>query len=173
MNKNIVFICLIGLFWTTSLSAQRYRTAAGLRLGSPFGLSIQQVLWGQNTLEGILTFNPKANESALTLLFENHRKILSKRFNYYVGVGPHIGWIDNREVFENPYGVTFIGGIEFAMKKTVVSWDYKPAINLSGGRNTIYHQTGISLRFIIIKKKKKKINWKFWQKREKKKKKKR
>ncbi len=173
MNKNIVFIFLIGLFWTTSLSAQRYRTAAGLRLGSPFGLSVQQVLWGQNTIEGILTLHPKANESALTLLFENHRKILSKRFNYYVGVGPHIGWIDNREGFDNPYGVTFIGGLEFAMKNTVLSWDYKPAVNLSGGRNTIYHQTGISLRFIIIKKKKKKINWKFWQKRNKKKKKKR
>lgn len=173
MIKNIIFILLIIFIGSIDVSAQRYRTAAGLRLGSPFGLTVQQVVWGQNTLEGILTFNPKKNESAVTLLFENHRKIFSKRFNYYLGLGPHIGWMDEQEGFDNPYGITFIGGLEFAMKNTVLSWDYKPAINLSGGRNTIDHQTGISVRFIIVKKKKKKINWKFWEKWGKRKKKKR
>jgi len=81
MIKNIIFILLIIFIGSIDVSAQRYRTAAGLRLGSPFGLTVQQVVWGQNTLEGILTFNPKKNESAVTLLFENHRKIFSKRFN--------------------------------------------------------------------------------------------
>lgn len=173
MRINYLLPILCCFFMANSLAAQRYRTAAGLRVGDPFGLTFQQVLWGQNTLEAILTHKPKQNESSFTLLFENHRKILFKRLNYYVGAGPHIGWIDDREGFDNPWGVTFIGGFEFGLKRTVLSWDYKPAVNLSGGRSTIYHHTGISIRYIIVKKKKKKINWKFWQKKDKKKKKKR
>src|SRR4051812_16176165 len=52
MKQKSVFLVAV-LFTTASLFAQKYTTAAGIRVGSGIGLTVQQHLWDKYTLEGI------------------------------------------------------------------------------------------------------------------------
>ena len=125
----------------------------------------------------------------ISALVAKHNPLITKRFNFYTGGGLHFG-INSEPLGEttvkNPFGVTAIAGVEFKIAKLILSWDFKPAINLVGGTTTIYPQTGVSLRYVFVKKpifkepllkkpifkkekdkekkEKKKINWKFWEK---------
>ncbi|HQW55717.1 MAG TPA: hypothetical protein PK076_06295 [Saprospiraceae bacterium] len=161
-----IWLVLITLcFGTVTLSAQKYRTAAGIRIGTEFGLTVQQLLWDEYTLEGIVQkgfFNDIATAS---VLFEKHQKILSKGFNFYIGAGPHYGFYTrDRGERKNPLGVTAIAGIEMRFERVVASFDFKPAINIVGGDRIFDTQTALSLRYVLIKAKKKEQKWKFWEK---------
>ena len=121
---------------------------------------------------------------------EQHFPLVSRRFNVYAGGGLHKGWVtrDGTEedpIYKDPFGLSLIAGIEASLGRLNVSYDFKPAINLSGGKHTIYSQTGVSLRYVIVKRpwlndpkaKRKRqrererrrnkngdgFNWKFWE----------
>ena len=166
--KIILFLLLIGAF---SLQAQKYTTAVGGRLGNGIGLTVQQKLWKKVTFEGILNQKFKQNEIIFTALLERHNKLIGKRLNIYMGAGPHFGWNgDFEKESRGVMGITGIAGLEFTIARLNLSWDFKPAVNLTGGVQTFDPQTAISLRYVFIKAQKKKINWKFWEKKGKKKK---
>lgn len=161
----ILFIFLLSGGFFTGVYGQKYRTAAGIRIGTEFGITVQQLLWDKYTIEGILQkgfFDDIATASAL---FEVHQKILFRGFNFYVGGGPHYGlYTQDKGDRKNPLGVSVIGGIEMRFNRTNVSLDFKPAINLYGGDQVFNSQVALSLRYIFIKAKKKEQNWKFWEK---------
>ncbi len=165
-------------------SAQSYNTALGMRLGTDWGVTLQQRIANRTTLEVLLQSSLQREEVLLTVMGEQHLPVISRRFNIYYGGGLHKGWINetdrNDEPYANPFGVTFIGGIEMSLARLNISYDFKPAINITGGQHTFYTQTGISLRYIIDKREwkpfsggknnKKKnrrkgggINWRFWE----------
>ena len=172
MKNALLLIC--SFFFASLLSAQSYRTAAGVRLGTGIGLSIQQKVMDKTTLEGILQSKLKSDELSLTLLLERHHNLLTRRLNFYVGGGVHKSWYTNTgEVTtkEQAAGISGIAGVEFTPGRLSVSWDYKPALNVWGGDQFFDSQTAVSLRYVFVKRKKKKINWKFWKKNNKKKKK--
>lgn len=158
---------LLMAFTGLSSQAQKYTTAAGLRLGTGIGLTVQQSLWKNNTLEGIIQkgfFNDVTNISAL---FEQHHKIFSKGTNFYLGAGPQIGLYGNsikNAGVKNAFGATFIGGLELRLGKMLLSFDYKPSLNLVGGNGFLDSQAGASLRYIFIKAQKKEQKWMFWKK---------
>lgn len=173
MKKIATIITLAAL--ATSAFAQRYNTAFGVRLGTDWGITIQQRIAERTTLEAIVQAGFKRSEAMVTLLGEQHFPFLGRRFNTYIGAGPHIGWRTDDPGspefgadYKNPLGVTFIGGIELNLFRLNVSWDFKPAINLVGGVKSVYFQSGVSLRYIIFKFDKpnhrKGIKWKFWEK---------
>jgi hypothetical protein len=66
--------------------------------------------------------------------------------------------------------MTVVFGAEITLGRLNISYDFKPAMNVSGGAQRFYYQTGVSLRYVLLKrkwkvfKKKKDINWKFWEK---------
>ena len=171
MKKNIVFVAFF--LCSQVILAQSYRTAAGLRLGSGrgIGLSVQQKVAKYSTIEGI--FSPSFNNrgASLDLLYEQHHKILIKRFNIYMGAGLHKDWRPSGDEKSSQADAGFVGiiGGEITFRKINVSWDYKPALNLLGGDTHLSGQSAITLRVILVKQKKKKINWRFWEKKKSKK----
>ncbi|MCH7406658.1 hypothetical protein [Belliella aquatica] len=153
---------------SSQTNAQRYGTAAGLRLGSndfsrTVGITAQQRILKNITIEGIAQSDFSRN-TTLHLLLERHRPIISKRFNYYYGLGYSLGWeesnIKNPATMEiittygnNTNGIDLIGGIEMTILNTTVSLDYKPNFNMSGREEFYRGQVGISVRTVIVKSK--------------------
>jgi hypothetical protein len=175
-------LSLLFISGAASIGAQSYNTAAGLRLGTDWGLTIQQRVAKKTTIEALLQSSLQREEVLATLMGEQHFPILTRRLNIYYGGGLHKGWInesdDQNVAYKDPFGLTFIGGLEFSLGRINVSYDFKPAINLSGGEQKFYTQTGVSVRYILIKRdtnifgadKKRKnrrqregIRWKFWE----------
>jgi len=169
------FLCTTAL-----LLAQSYDSALGIRLGTEWGLTFKQRMAKRATLEGILQHNNKREETTITVLAEKHNPIIIRNVNIYYGGGLHKGWVaQNDEVgYEDPFGLTFIGGAEASLGRINVSWDFKPAINLIGGERTVYAETAVSIRYVINKrelfnrkkkkrkrkkKNKKNDDWKFWK----------
>ncbi|MFN7119185.1 MAG: hypothetical protein ACK4TA_20470 [Saprospiraceae bacterium] len=181
MNRLLCSIAIV--LGTFAATAQSYNTAAGMRLGTDWGLTVQQRVAKKTTIEALLQSSLQREEVLLTVLGEQHFPILTRRFNIYYGGGFHKGWInesnDQAEPYKDPFGLTFIGGLEFSIGRINLSYDFKPAINISGGERNFYTQTGLSLRYILIKRdtnifgadkknknrrKSRGINWKFWEK---------
>jgi len=162
MKKILLFFLLV---FPVLIQAQAYRTAGGIRLGTDWGFTLQQKVFDQTTIEMIIQSSFKREETNLTLLLEQHKRLLSKRFNFYYGAGFHKVWITEKDLeYDAPAGVTFITGAEMTIGRLNISWDFKPAVNIWGGENTFYTQSGLSLRYVLVKKKKRKINFKFWEK---------
>jgi len=74
----------------------------------------------------------------------------------------HKGWnttennpseIDTPTITANPFGVTLVGGAEATIGRFNISYDFKPAINISGGEKSFYTQSGVSLRYVLVKNK--------------------
>lgn len=162
MNKIIIFVIL--LVGAQLSNAQGYRLAGGIRLGTEIGLTAKQKVWDNTTIEGIFQSKVKTDEINFTFLYARHYNLIFKRINFYLGLGAHKGWnTSTSETYGDPSGVTGIAGAEITLGKVNISWDYKPAVNIWGGDQLFESQTGLSLRYVFIKKKKKKINWRFWE----------
>ena len=135
--------------------AQSYDLAAGIRLGEDIGVSVKMrvpPIHKNFTGEFIVQSNFESQEGLITLLGEQHYPLITRRLNLYSGLGVHAGWLDNdsdREAdYKAPKGVSLIGGAELNFKKISISIDYKPAINLSGGKRTFDATSAITIRFI-------------------------
>ena len=175
------------LFFSFFAAAQSYDTAAGMRFGTDWGITFKQRIAKKTTMEAILQSQFSNNDVFLNLLVEQHVPIASRRINLYTGAGLHGGWLDTPEGsdLKNPFGISGIVGAEFTPGRLNISYDFKPILNLVGGRKTFQLQTGFSLRYVIVKrkwqpikklrddirkkrnkrkKKKEKKNWKFWEK---------
>lgn len=146
------FINLMLLHITLIAFSQSYFTAGGARLGTDWGLTFQQRILKHNTGEVIFQSSLVREELMLTGLFEHHYPLITKRLNLYLGAGFHKGFVtDNTVTYQSPYGMTVIAGAEFTIARFVISYDYKPAFNFSGGENNWYSQTGVSVRYVFIK----------------------
>ncbi len=159
--------------------AQSYNTAMGMRLGTDWGITIQQRVAKRTSIEMIVQSSLQREEAIITLMGEQHMPFLTRRLNFYAGGGFHKGWgnpptsVEGTPVedYTNPWGISLIAGLELSLGRFNISYDFKPAINIKGGESTFYPQTGISLRYVIIKRpwppKKGRGDsqwWKFWEK---------
>ncbi len=145
---------LLSFFINQEAVAQAYTTAGGIRLGTEWGLTLQQRIAKRVTIEGILQKGITKDEFVVTALAERHYPLISKRLNFYTGAGLHKGWKTNDELsYENPFGITGIAGLEFTIGRLNLSYDFKPSLNISGGESPFYLHTGISLRYVLVKQK--------------------
>ncbi len=157
LRNTILFLPLF--FLVQGLQAQKYVTAAGMRLGTDWGVTVQQKIARRLSVEAIAQSSLQRDEIMLTGLLEHHMPFLGRRFNLYLGAGVHKGWLgedraeDTPTRYEDPFGITFVGGLEFTIGRLNLSYDLKPAINLQGGTRNFYTQSGLSLRFVIISEK--------------------
>jgi len=169
MHKTVFLF--FALITGVALQAQKYSTAAGIRLGSGIGISVQQSVGGNNTVEGIIQKGFLNHYTQVSALFEQHHGVLSRGTNFYLGAGPQIGIYGNSgktATIKNAFGASFIGGLELKLGKTILSFDYKPSINLSGGTSFLDSQAGFSLRYVLVKAAKREHKWMFWKKKKKK-----
>ncbi len=165
MIRSLFLFCL--LFTGLSLSAQKYTTAAGIRVGGGIGLTVQQLLWDNNTAELQIQKGFTNNYTTITALFEQHHGMFSRGTNFYLGAGPHFGHYGSsgkNAGSGSVFGASFIGGIELKLGKTLLSFDLKPMLNLAGGNSFFDSQSGVSLRYVFLKAPKKEHKWMFWKK---------
>ena len=171
----IGMLLLLSVGCTQSM-AQQYTTAAGIRLGGDIGLSLQQQVANHVTVEAILQQRILRRQTTGTLLLQKHFPLAGRGFNLYAGAGPHIGHWGKRnpEAGTNNgllYGATVLAGIELRLGRFLLSADYKPSINIKGGWQAFDSQTGLSARYIFIKrsraakKQRQPMHWP-WQKKE-------
>ena len=151
--RKLFFLFLLGSL-PTLLAAQSYNTAGGVRLGTDWGLSLRQRLNGNIAAELILQNSLQNNreEAAVTLLGIVHKPLLMRNLNLFTGGGIHAGW-SNGATGDGSFGLDVLAGIELSISRLNLSWDIKPALNLSGG-NTLSLQSGVSLRYILWKREK-------------------
>jgi hypothetical protein len=165
--KKILTILTI-LSFCIQLNAQKYRTSAGARIGTRFGISVQQKILKSSTIEGIFQTNVgNKDDIMLTFLWEQHQKLIGKNLNFYYGGGLHKGWIVKKSAefdLQDPSGVSLVAGVEITFDRLNISLDYKPLLNVFSGEQFYESHSALTLRYVFIKAKKKKKDWKFWKK---------
>ncbi|MCC6411469.1 MAG: hypothetical protein IT270_07405 [Saprospiraceae bacterium] len=159
--------------FTSQLSAQSYRTAAGIRVDQGFNLSLQQYIANGWTAEGIVHTSLGSDDIGLTLLAEKHQKILFRNINLYWGAGGHY-YLNNTpsqsesvEAIPNVYGVSALAGAELSLGRFNVSVDWKPELHLGGETPSPFewNSAAVSVRYVILKREKKTIkDWKVFDK---------
>ena len=148
-------VALTGLlsFSAQLASAQKYITAAGLRLGKEnFGITVQQRIYPKGTLEAIGIIRNR--EVSATLLAEHHFGLLGRSLNYYAGAGGHLGTQKDHGGFG---GIDGILGLEYkvAFIPLDLSIDVKPSVEISNAEDWFRVPTAFSIRYVFIKEKNK------------------
>ena len=144
------------LLFFGELQAQKYNTAAGLRIGGGLGLTVQQRVGEKITVEGIIQKKLLRKHTHFTALGEFHQPIIGKGVNLYFGAGPNFLFAteyDNdksRDVQKIYPGASAIAGLELPLGRTLLSADIKPSISPGAGK-LLDSDVGISLRYIIVK----------------------
>ena len=94
IKKLLIVVILVAL--TTTISAQNYKTGIGARVGFFNGLTVKHFVNRNNAAEGILNF--RWDGVIITGLYEWQYQLPNAQgFEYYLGVGGHIGFFDNNE----------------------------------------------------------------------------
>ncbi|WP_192822716.1 hypothetical protein [Rufibacter sp. LB8] len=150
MNKKLAVLLFCGLMGSLPALAQRYKTAAGIRLGGEeIGFTLQQKVWEKTTIEGIASAAPR--EIKLTALAQRHWPMLGQRFNYYLGAGAHGGRLKDYGAI---YGFDGIMGIEYKINGLpfLLSGDIKPAFHV---KHEEWFNLGaaFSIRYVLVKEK--------------------
>ncbi|MGM0581213.1 MAG: hypothetical protein ACQETL_11070 [Bacteroidota bacterium] len=112
-----------------SLSAQKYGTAVGVRIGDArFGLSVKQRILPRFSAEAISDLS--SNSYQFTILPKYHLPITGEGFNLFIGAGMHVGGLKE---YGNTYGYDLIGGIEWKIPALplVLAADVKPAYHFN------------------------------------------
>ncbi|CAH1000483.1 hypothetical protein LEM8419_01636 [Neolewinella maritima] len=142
-----------------AICAQSYDVALGLRVGTEWGATAQLRLpqIDKNfVLEAIVLSSLSKDEGSLTLLGKQHQPLLSRRLNLFYGAGLHAGWnneinTETGQTFNGPKGLTGVVGLEATVGKVNLSYDFKPALNVTGGESILYTHTAVSVRYVIAK----------------------
>jgi len=160
------------LLLSCTLSAQSYKTAAGIRVDNGVHLTVQQYIINGWTAEGIVHTAVGSENLGLTLMAEKHSKILFRNLNVYFGAGGHYYWQneptrnETNVIDQDVYGLSFIGGAEISLGRINLALDWKPELHLSESSQTMgWNGASISARYIFAKRERKKIgDWKVWDK---------
>lgn len=152
-----LFVLTCSLLFTLNLDAQAYMTAGGLRVGTDWGLTVQQRLTKNMTFEGIVQSSLQREEVLITALAERHYPLIYRGLNLYTGGGLHKGFSSKNPSgelvltnYRDPMGLTLIGGAELTLGRFNIAYDFKPAINVIGGQQKVYVQTGVSVRYVFL-----------------------
>ncbi|RSK31061.1 hypothetical protein [Hymenobacter metallilatus] len=144
----LVVLAVSGAGLAPAAQAQKYHTAAGLRLGkNNYGLTVQQKIFNKTTLEGLGLVGSR--EVSATLLAERHFGILGPSLNYYLGAGGHLGRNKDTGGFG---GFDALAGVEYkvAFIPLVLSLDVKPTVEINSA-DWARFPTAFSIRYVLIK----------------------
>lgn len=139
--KKLFCLIAVAFLTLTTVSAQDYKWAAGIRTGGEtIGLSVKYSLDGVNALEGIFAM-PWDNGFTATVLYERHIPVITDGFHFYYGAGGHIGGWDHRFSL----GIDGIIGLEYKVSAIPLAFslDYKPVFNIAD--KTKFYMADIAL----------------------------
>jgi hypothetical protein len=156
MKKKIGLLLLVLAVAGSTLSAQDYTRAIGLRLGTMIGGSYKQFVNTAGALEAILDLDivhPSQMSVRGTVLYEYHFPIKAvDGLAWYVGagvtIGAKIGDTDKRLFL---FGVDVPGGVEYKLTTVPLcfSFDFDPKIYFTG-YNYIHFaaaNVGVTMRY--------------------------
>ncbi len=148
-------LCVALLLWAiqlTTVRAQGYNTALGLRVGSAAGISLVQRVGNHVSVEAFAVNRFLTDAYTLTLVGRRHIPLVLKRVNVFVGAGLHKGWnYEDRTRRGNPFGFDIQAGAEVAFGRINVSYDFVPQINVTGGVFPFRLTSAVGLRYVIDK----------------------
>ncbi len=142
---------------TSTMSAQSYKTGIGGRVGFFNGITIKNFLNPNNAVEGIMSF--RWDGVVITGLYEWQNPLPNARgFDYYFGLGGHIGIFDDykwpKKNHHHGDSSTIVGfdlvlGLEYTFSQApfTIGLDYKPAFNFIGDNHIWADGFALNLRF--------------------------
>lgn len=150
--KKLFFAGLLMAALTTTLNAQSYNTAFGVRLGYDSGITLKHFFAPASAGEFILSASPRYFQ--LTGLYEYQQPVPgAPGLDWYVGIGAHLGGIHHdKDRYSNSFllGADLIGGLEYIFPRAPfnVSLDWKPSFNFTNDYNDYWYSGfALSLRY--------------------------
>jgi len=148
----ILFISLTATF----LSAQKYNTLAGIRIGDDFGISFAQRVAKKTTVE--LNHQPGtfAGRQLTTIFAKQHYPLITKRINFFMGAGVYTrNVVEQTAEYETAVrsnGLAMTFGAEISLGRLSISTDYQPLMtfNKNNVNQRFYTTSGLSLRYILV-----------------------
>lgn len=157
--KRILFIFLLtagaGIF--TTIHAQSYRTALGVRLSSSNAMqnnsvSFKQFITDKTAIEALFTFG---DPLALGALVEFHKPLSAAGLTYYYGAGGYIGFVktlnvNTQKTSTDPnFGAQGVIGLDYKFTNIPlnISLDWKPELNIVSDINFEPAAVGFTARF--------------------------
>lgn len=161
--KRIVLFFLIaaGICSTTTVAAQDYKTALGVRLSSsqPMvnnSVSIKHFINEKVAIEGLLSFGDPLSIGALV---EFHKPLSSAGLTYFYGGGAYIGFVkkvntNTQKTSTDPnFGGQGVIGLDYKFPSVPLnlSLDWKPELNIVSDINFEPAAIGFTARFTFGK----------------------
>ncbi|WKK74990.1 hypothetical protein QYS49_25585 [Marivirga salinae] len=157
MKKWKLLILVFVLMGSTSIFAQDYKTAIGVRGGFPTAITVKHFISKTDALEGLVSGYRGGFE--FTGLYQKHANAFDVPYlNWYYGAGAHIGVFDETIVRPNYYfdgrgrgftvGVDGILGLEYTLTEIpfVIGIDMKPTFDFAPEPG-LWFGGGVSFRF--------------------------
>jgi len=153
--------------YSQSGMSQSYRTAVGFRLGKNIMFSATQRIVKKTTIDLYHETSLFSDKSFTALAGKRHFPLITKRLNVFLGAGPfhQFAWIQSpNDVASTPYhsgGLVANAGLDFTIGRLNIGYDIMPVVHLvgDGGDRKFYTQSGIALRYVIIKQPSKFKKW--------------
>ncbi len=152
-----ILLVLVIVVTHVSLTAQRYITAGGMRIGKDVGFSVVQKIVGKTTIE--VAFQPGffTNQMNGQTLLRRHYPLISKRLNFFLGAGFAINQSDSEHVEEAEKilqkGLCLQAGSEITIGRCNLSVDYMPIALKNKIQDGFQWSAGtsVSLRYVFWK----------------------
>lgn len=162
LNKKFAIAIFFVLIFST-LSAQNYRNAIGVRLGLGSGLTFKTFLTNSSALEFIAAYQIEERGYGVTGLYEihNYRAIGASHLALVYGLGAHCNFYPKGSQYKNRneiiypdntlvIGVDGIFGIDYYVASLPINWgiDIKPMFDFvhPGFR---FWDAAVSIRYVI------------------------
>ena len=152
--KKLLLATLLFATFTSTLTAQEYETAIGIRLGYDNGISGRHFFMPFHAVEGIVSFSP--NSFKITGLYQFQQIFLEfDNLDWYVGAGMHIGSLtrSRQQALGANHafllGFDLIAGVEYAFPTLpfALSLDWKPSFSITQRTNDWFYGFGLTLRY--------------------------
>ncbi len=144
MKTKITLLIFLLSFMFIKSNAQGYKSAIGLRLGSPWCASYKTFINEKNAIEGVLGFRGGNYYSWFNIggYYEHHTPIVTAEgLSWYYGGGINIffwsfddGYFTNENYSSTTIGLSGILGLDYKIKDTPLnlSIDWTPTVFFSG-----------------------------------------
>lgn len=149
--KKLLIGSLLIFAVATTLNAQSYNSAFGVRLGYDNGLTYKHFFAPASAGEFILSASPHYFQ--LTGLYEYQQPVPgAPNLDWYLGLGAHIGGLYKDHGYDNGFllGADLIAGLEYAFPKApfAASLDWKPSFNFANNyHDNWFYGLALSLRY--------------------------
>ena len=162
--NNYIRICLFFSFLALSSShviGQKYNSSGGIRFGDDVGIAFAQRVSERVTFNLLVEPGILQDHQYFTLFANNHKPLISNRFNFFVGGGVFVSSAisTNYETSYNKYGPMGSFGGELTIGRIILSADWIPRFNVASNGKRFESSSSIALKYVIYKRPTKVASW--------------